>query len=218
MEKKIVSAIGKLGFVVFLVIFPHFVPLPFYSYALVCFGAIFLMLRKEGKTFRDIGLIKGKFTSRAIILGVFTGLTWVAFMQFVYIPSIKYFFEVSDYTEYNFIKSNMTMLIMTVFAAIVIGGFYEEIVFRGYIQSVFEKRIFKGFNPLISMLLTSLLFGIYHVQQDIFAVIAAFMGGMYWAILSKKFGNLWIPIISHALFDTVTLILIYKGAFGAITY
>ncbi|MGE8379812.1 MAG: lysostaphin resistance A-like protein, partial [Sphingobacterium sp.] len=173
MEKKIVSAIGKLGFVVFLVIFPHFVPLPFYSYALVCFGAIFLMLRKEGKTFRDIGLIKGKFTSRAIILGVFTGLTWVAFMQFVYIPSIKYFFEVSDYTEYNFIKSNMTMLIMTVFAAIVIGGFYEEIVFRGYIQSVLEKRIFICFNPLISMLLTSLLFGIYHVQQDIFAVIAA---------------------------------------------
>lgn len=218
MEGKIVSTIGDIGFIVFLIIFPHFVPLPFYSYALVCLGAIFLMLRKEGKTFRDIGLIKEKFTSRAFILGVVTALTWVAFMQFVYIPSIKYFFEVPDYTEYNFIKSSMTRLIMTVFAAIVIGGFYEEIVFRGYIQNVFEKRIFKGFSPLIIMFLTSLLFGLYHVQQDIFAVIAAFMGGLYWVILYKRFGSLWIPIISHALFDTITLILIYKGVFGSITY
>ncbi|MGE8430551.1 MAG: type II CAAX prenyl endopeptidase Rce1 family protein [Sphingobacterium sp.] len=40
------------------------------------------------------------------------------------------------------------------------------------------------------------------------------LGGLYWSILYKKFGNLWIPIFSHALFDMITLILIYKGEFG----
>jgi len=218
MERKIVSTIGSIGFIVFLVIFPHFVPLPFYSYAPFCLLAIYLMLRRERKSFRDIGLIKEKLTVNAFFLGAVTAVGWVAIMQFVYIPSIKYFFQVPDYTEYNFIKSSMIRLLMTILAALIVGGFYEEIVFRGYIQNVLEKRIFKRFSPLISILVTSLLFGFYHFQQDIFAIIAAVMGGLYWSILDKKFGNLWIPIVSHALFDTITLILIYKEAFGIMSY
>lgn len=107
---------------------------------------------------------------------------------------------------------------MTILAALIIGGFYEEIVFRGYIQTVLEKRIFKLYSPLISVLVTSLLFGLYHLQQDIFGVIAAVLGGLYWSILYKKYGNLWIVIFSHGLFDTITLFLIYKDAFGIYSY
>lgn len=80
---------------------------------------------------------------------------------------------------------------MTILAALIIGGFYEEIVFRGYIQNVLEKRIFKRYSPIFNVLITSLLFGLYHLQQDIFGIIAAVMGGIYWSILFKKYGNLW---------------------------
>ncbi|MGE8424152.1 MAG: type II CAAX prenyl endopeptidase Rce1 family protein [Sphingobacterium siyangense] len=48
-----------------------------------------------------------------------------------------------------------------------------------------------------------------------FAVVAACLGGLYWSILYKKWNNnLWVSIISHALFDMITLILIYTGKFG----
>ncbi|KKO89266.1 hypothetical protein AAW12_24495 [Sphingobacterium sp. Ag1] len=218
MEKKIVSKMGIIGFIVFLLIFPHFVPLPFYSYSLVCMLAIYLMLRREGRTFRDIGLFKEKLTVKAFFLGAITAIAWIAFMQLVYIPSIKYFFQVPDYTEYNFIKSSLAKLVVTIIAALVIGGLYEEIVFRGYIQNVLEKRIFKGYSPMVSIFVVSILFGFYHLQQDIFAVIAAVMGGLYWSMLYKKSGNLWVAIASHALFDTITLILIYKGMFGVFSY
>lgn len=218
MEEKIISKIGHIGFVIFLVIFPHFVPLPFYSYAAVCLLAIYLMLRREGKSFRDIGLVKEKLTLIAFLLGVITAIAWVAFMQFLYIPFIKYFFQVPDYIEYNFIKSSLSRLLMTILSALIIGGFYEEIVFRGYIQNVSEKRIFKRYSPIFSVLITSLLFGLYHLQQDIFGIIAAVMGGLYWSILFKKYGNLWIVIFSHGLFDTITLILIYKDVFGIFSY
>jgi len=218
MEGKIISTIGHIGFVIFLVIFPHFVPLPFYSYAAVCLLAIYLMLRKDGKSFRDMGLIKEKLTLRAFLLGAITAIAWVGFMQFFYIPTIKYFFQVPDYLEYNFIKSSLSRLLMTILAALIIGGFYEEIVFRGYIQNVLEKRIFKRYSPIFSVLVTSLLFGLYHLQQDIFGIISAVMGGLYWSILFKKYGNLWIVIFSHGLFDTITLILIYKDALGTFSY
>lgn len=218
MEKNIVSTSGHKGFILFLLIFPHLVPLPFYSYAAVCFVANYFMLRRDGKSFRDIGLKKEKITLRAILLGFISAVAWVAFMQFFYIPGIKFIFHVPDYTEYNFIRSSLTRLLMTLVAAVLIGGFYEEVAFRGYIQNVLEQKILKKYSPLVSMFMTSLLFGLYHIQQDVFAIFAAFLGGLYWAILYRKFDNLCIPIFSHALFDSITLILIYKGAFGIFSY
>lgn len=215
MKRKAFSIIQDIGFILFLVVFPHAVPLPFYSYAVICFLAIFLVLRRKGRTLRDLGLDKKNLSSRAILLGILSALAWVIFMQIIYIPVIKHLFNVPDYTEYNFIRSSMARLIMTIFAAWIIGGFYEEVVFRGYIQNILEKRLFKGMGHWLPIVITSILFGLYHLQQDIFAVIAACLGGLYWSILYKKGNNnLWVSIISHALFDMITLILIYTGKFG----
>ncbi|WP_394675961.1 CPBP family intramembrane glutamic endopeptidase [uncultured Sphingobacterium sp.] len=215
MKRKAFSIIQDIGFILFLVVFPHAVPLPFYSYAVICFLAIFLVLRREGRSLKDLGLDKKNLSSRAILLGILSALAWVIFMQIIYIPVIKHLFNVPDYTEYNFIRSSMARLIMTIVAAWVIGGFYEEVVFRGYIQNLLEKRLFKGMGGLLPIVITSILFGLYHLQQDIFAVIAACFGGLYWSILYKKWNNnLWVSIISHALFDMITLILIYTGKFG----
>ena len=215
MKRKAFSIIQDIGFILFLVVFPHAVPLPFYSYAVICFLAIFLVLRRKGRTLRDLGLDKKNLSSRVILLGILSALAWVIFMQIIYIPVIKHLFNVPDYTEYNFIRSSIARLIMTIFAAWIIGGFYEEVVFRGYIQNLLEKRLFKGMGVLLPIVITSILFGLYHLQQDIFAVIAACLGGLYWSILYKKWNNnLWVSIISHALFDMITLILIYTGKFG----
>ncbi|GAA0886231.1 CPBP family intramembrane glutamic endopeptidase [Sphingobacterium siyangense] len=215
MKRKAFSIIQDIGFILFLVVFPHAVPLPFYSYAVICFLAIFLVLRREGRTLRDLGLDKKNLSSRAILVGILSALAWVIFMQIIYIPVIKHLFNVPDYTEYNFIRSSIARLIMTIVAAWIIGGFYEEVVFRGYIQNILEKRLFKGIGRWLPIVITSILFGLYHLQQDIFAVIAACLGGLYWGILYKKWNNnLWVSIISHALFDMITLILIYTGKFG----
>lgn len=215
MKRKAFSIIQDIGFILFLVVFPHAAPLPFYSYAVICFLAIFLVLRREGRSLRDLGLDKKNLSSRAILLGILSALAWVIFMQIIYIPVIKHLFNVPDYTEYNFIRSSIARLIMTIFAAWIIGGFYEEVVFRGYIQNLLEKRLFKGMGRWLPIVITSILFGLYHLQQDIVAVIAACLGGLYWSILYKKWNNnLWVSIISHALFDMITLILIYTGKFG----
>lgn len=121
---------------------------------------------------------------------------------------------VPDYTEYNFIRTSMSKLILVVVAAWITGGFYEEIVFRGYIQSIFDKWLKTG-SSYGSVVITGILFALYHWQQGLFGVIAAFLGGMFWGVLYRQFGNnLWIPILSHAIFDTVTLIMIYTDLFG----
>ena len=201
--------------IAFLVLFPHFVPLPFYSYAVVCLAAILFYLRKENKTLRGIGLKKHGLTTQAFIVGVVSAVLWIAFNKWIYQPFIMHFFAVPPYTEYDFIRNKLSNLIISIIAAWIIGGFYEEIVFRGFIQTNVQDWFIKYKNSFwIAGLFTSFLFGLYHWQQGIFGIIPSFLGGLLWTFLLWRYKrNLWYPIISHAVYDTIALTMIYFGVF-----
>jgi membrane protease YdiL (CAAX protease family) len=201
--------------IAFLVLFPHYVPLPFYSYSLVCFLLIVFYLKRQNKTLADVGLTRKGLSVHTFVVGILSAILWMAFIKIVYFPFINHFFRdyISDYTEYDFIKNNIKKLLAIMLAAWVVGGFYEEIVFRGFIQRTMQKW-FSNYSLSFWMagLLTSILFGLYHWQQGIFGVIPATLGGLYWTYLLKRYnGNLWYPIVSHASYDTIALIMIYFG-------
>jgi len=202
----------------FLILFPHFVPLPFYSYAVVCFLFILVFLKREGSKLSDIGLKPKGIRLGTIIAGICTGLSWIAFMQWLYIPFIMHFFKsyVKSYTEYDFIRNHVSNLLITIAASWVIAGFYEETVFRGFIQTIIQRWMKeRKYSFWVSGIATSILFGLYHIQQGVFGVIPAMLGGLYWTAMLKYFrGNLWYVIISHAVYDTAALIMIYSGVFG----
>jgi len=201
--------------IIFVVVFPHFVPLPFYSYAIICLGVVILILRKDHKTLRDIGLKQKGISIKTIFVGTVSALVWVAFMRWIYLPVIQYFFIVPEYTEYNFIQNHLSNFIITTIAAWFIGGFYEEIIFRGFIQKTIENWFNNKHSFLYAGLITSIVFGLYHWQQGYLGIISATFGGLFWTYIFKRFGrNLWVTIFSHAIFDTITLTLIYLGLFG----
>lgn len=199
--------------IAFLVLFPHFVPLPFYSYAIVCFGLIIFYLKKQNKTLRNLGLKKNGLTVYTFIVGVVSALLLIAFNKWVYHPLIVHFFVVEPYTEYDFIRNKLSNLLITIVAAWIIGGFYEELVFRGFIQTKLQDwfAIYK-YSFWIAGLFSSILFGLYHWQQGIFGMIPSFLGGLLWTYLLWRYkGNLWYPIISHSVYDTIALTMIYFG-------
>ena len=203
----------KAFIIAFLVLFPHFVPLPFYSYAVVCLAVIIFYLRRQKKTLQDLGLKRNGLTAHTLIVGILSALLWIAFNKWVYHPFITHFFVVEPYTEYDFIRNNLSNLIITLIAAWIIGGFYEEIVFRGFIQTTIREWFVKSRHSFwLAGLLTSILFGLYHWQQGIFGIVPSFLGGLLWTLLLWRYkGNLWYPIISHAIYDTIALTMIYFG-------
>lgn len=212
-KKSFIKDISAILIIVFLVLFPHFVPLPFYSYAIVCLLVIIFYLKRENKNLRDLGLKRNGLTIHTFIIGFVSALFWIAFNKWVYVPFITHFFIVEPYTEYDFIRNNLSNLIITIIAAWVIAGFYEEIVFRGFIQTKIQDWFIKHRHSFwIAGLITSSLFGLYHWQQGIFGIISSFLGGFLWTYLLWRYkGNLWYPMISHAIFDTIALTMIYFG-------
>jgi len=203
----------KALIIAFLVLFPHFVPLPLYSYAVVCLAVIIFYLRRQKKTLRDLGLKRNGLTAHTLMVGILSALLWIAFNKWIYHPFITHFFVVAPYTEYDFIRNKLSNLIITLIAAWIIGGFYEEIVFRGFIQTTIREWFVKSRHSFwFAGLLTSILFGLYHWQQGIFGIVPSFLGGLLWTLLLWRYkGNLWYPIISHAIYDTIALTMIYFG-------
>jgi len=212
-NKRLGQGILEILIIAFLILFPHFVPLPFYSYALVCLAVIIFYLRGQKKTLPDLGLKRNGLAAHTFVVGIVSALLWIAFNKWVYHAFITHFFVVEPYTEYDFIRNKLTNLVITILAAWIVGGFYEEIVFRGFIQNTFQWWFKKGkFSFFLAGLLTSILFGLYHWQQGIFGMVPAFLGGLLWTFLLWRYkGNLWYPIISHAIYDTIALVMIYFG-------
>ena len=208
----------KIFSIIFLVVFPHFVPLPFYSYAIVCFLLIIWILKRQNQTLRNIGLKRGGLTFKTLIAGIISAIILNRLVTWIYYPVIHHFFayNISDYTEYNFIKEKLFNYLLVLFASWIIGGFYEELVFRGYIQSTFQNIFRSTKNSFwASGILTTILFGIYHWQQGVFGIVHSALAGIFWTFMLRRFkGNLWYPIISHAAYDTITLTMIYLGILG----
>src|SRR5690349_1828402 len=183
-KKPYPQNILKFLLIAFLVLFPHFVPLPFYSYSVVCLAVIIFYLKRQKKNLRDLGLKRNGLTFHTLFVGILTALIWIAFNKWVYHPFITHFFVVPPYTEYDFIRNKLSNLIITLIAAWVIGGFYEEIVFRGFIHTTIRGWFVKSkYSFWLAGVLTSMLFGLYHWQQGIFGIVPSFLGGLLWTWL-----------------------------------
>jgi len=93
------------------------------------------------------------------------------------------------------------------FLLALVPGIWEELAFRGWIQSALLKK----FTPWISVLLSALFFSLFHfsnlIHQDltqvILGVIMAFFFGIGWGWLVFKSGSVVPVIFSHYLVDSL---------------
>lgn len=89
-------------------------------------------------------------------------------------------------------------------AVIVIGiapGIFEELLFRGYIQTGFRRR----WGPWIGSFLAAALFGLCHldVTQGLFAAIM----GWYLGLLTERTNSLFPAVLCHASNNTVATVM-----------
>jgi membrane protease YdiL (CAAX protease family) len=91
-------------------------------------------------------------------------------LQFLVLLPIYIFFgteaeETSPYPDISF--TDPTFLLLWVLAAVIIGPAYEEILARGYLIPLLEKR---GASPTVAILGSSAIFSGLHLQADLFAM------------------------------------------------
>ena len=78
-----------------------------------------------------------------------------------------------------------------------LAGFWEEVLFRGYIF----QTLLRGIGPLLTLFLTSILFALLHLVNPNWTLLSLtniFLFGMFFGLLYLRSGSLWLPIGLHA--------------------
>ncbi len=87
----------------------------------------------------------------------------------------------------------------------ILAGVGEEALFRGVMQTNLAGAM--GVVP--ALLMTSILFGLVHFVTSTYAVMAGIIG-LYLGVISIWSGNLFVPMVVHALYDFVALMYLVR--------
>lgn len=109
------------------------------------------------------------------------------------------------------LMGNPQELLIYLAASWTLAALGEEIVYRGYLQKLPIDLL--GNNTLgviASIGLSSLLFGLAHIEQGIVGVIVTAFDALFYSFLKRKFnGNLWLTVLAHGFYNTIGVIVFY---------
>ena len=201
--------------IAFCFLFPHFSGLPIFIYPIIVLPIVWLSLKYIFKeNFSDLLFSFKRFEFKTVWMGMIAAIILSCFFQFAWDPLINKILpgEKIDLSDFSGIRSNTANYIFILLLALVVGGFYEEIIFHGFIFTRFEK-IFRGKYVLaISVILSNIIFGLYHYHMGMKEILLATIAGFaYHAFILKFNRNLWYGLFFHAFFDFIGLTLIYLG-------
>lgn len=173
-------------------------------------ATLVLIWRKIVKVpFRNLGLYAPKSWLKTIVLGVLLGIFIKLLFATIIMPLMGS--VPSSSSTFSFLKGNLTNALLFSVYVLVVAGFAEEIIFRGYLFHQLEDWFGNGkLQMVLTVVVSSLIFGIPHLYQGGFGVIQSILVGMiYGAVYLANKKNLWLVMIAHATFDWVAIYIIY---------
>lgn len=170
------------------------------------------LIRLRGEHWKHFGLKRPESIGNtiAIALGMAV-LLWIISLS-VDLLGFK-----RDLSSFNPIRTSPYLLLYAFVYVWIFAGFYEEIVFRGFIMRRFAQvfnREGKSWPWYAAIVLQGAVFGLAHIYQGLYGVLLTGIAGMLFGIvflLGRK--NLWPIILAHGLFDSTRMVAFYFGLF-----
>ncbi len=118
-----------------------------------------------------------------------------------------------DLSSFSSLHNNITRLLFVLTLTWIVAGFGEEFFYRGYIMNRIAHLLGNNNKAwIIATILSSLVFGIVHAYQGISGMITTGVVGLILALaFYKNKNNLWVGILTHGIYDTYGLTMIYLG-------
>jgi membrane protease YdiL (CAAX protease family) len=166
---------------------------------------------------REIGFVRPVSWVRTVAIGIVFGGVFKLLMKMIVMPLLG-----ADPVNhaYHFLAGNRVALPGMIFAFIVVAGFGEETMFRGYLFERFGKLFGSSvWAKAITVLITSLWFGALHYSvQGLAGAEQAVITGMVFGTIFAITGRIWMVMVAHAAFDLVALAIIYYDLETAIAH
>jgi membrane protease YdiL (CAAX protease family) len=169
---------------------------------------VLVWARLSRTPWREIGYVRPKSWIVSLAIGIAVGCAFKFLMKAVVMPLLG---APPINAAYHYLAGNTAALPGMLFALIIVAGFGEETLFRGW---MFE-RLGKLFGPGVwartfIVLLTSIVFGLAHYTvQGLPGVEQAIVTGLVFGTIFAVAGRIFMLMVAHAAFDVTALALIY---------
>lgn len=165
------------------------------------------LIRRRGISWAELGLRRPASIWITLAQAALTFIGMGVVLYFAY-QFVGLFFEKTETTVSRFgdMEGNLPLYLWWVLLGWVIGGFCEEMLFRGFllnrIEAVFGER---RFSTTIAIFAQAAVFGVIHFYyQGAFGALTLFAAASFIGLCYVFFGrNLWPLILSHGLLNTL---------------
>jgi len=156
----------------------------------------------------ELGFVRPKSWTRGIVIGAFFGAVFKLVMKAIVMPLLG---APAVNAHYHFLTGNTAALPGMIPTLIVVAGFGEETVYRGYMFERLGKLLGSSRRAKIAIVLitTSLFAAAHYPDQGIPGVEQAVFTGLAFGGIFAVTGELFMLMVAHATFDLVALALIY---------
>ncbi len=125
-----------------------------------------------------------------VLVGTLAGLLMSGWFFISWNSDFQPFKRIQDFVQEQLAPTLSCCQPWELIALAAFAGIGEEVLFRGVLQ------------PRIGLLLATVLFGLVHSITPTYVIVASLLGGAL-GVLQLYGGNLWAPIIAHALYDYI---------------
>jgi membrane protease YdiL (CAAX protease family) len=176
--------------------------------------AIWLILRWQGQGWRSLGFRRPASWPRTILIASGIALAWQAIgVVGMLLARGAAGAEGPDISRFESIEGDVAMLAQWLTVAWTTAGFGEEIIWRGFLMSRVAGLLGDGKRAWVAaLLISSVVFGLLHFYQGPSGVVMTGLSGLLLGLLFLLSGrNLWLPILTHGLLNTISFLAIYFG-------
>ena len=175
-------------------------------------GAILVLVWawRSHTPWREIGYSRSRSWLRTAAVGITLGVAFKFLMKAIVMPLLG---APPVNQAYHYLAGNPDALPGAIFTMIIVAGFGEETVFRGWMY----ERLGKLLGPSVParaaiVLLTSMLFAAAHYSvQGLAGAEQAMISGLVLGTIFAITGRIWMVMIAHAAFDLTALWMIYSN-------
>jgi hypothetical protein len=184
---------------------------------LLLFIMAWVSLRLRHMRWRDVGLRRPDRWLPTIGLALLVGIGYQVLDILIIAPLLERITgEVVDLSQFSTLQGNLVLLIISLAISWTEAAFIEEMFFRGYLFNRITDLVSKEqLGMMLALISTSLLFGVAHGYQGIAGVVDTTLAGLVLGLLYMHARrNLWLPILTHGIIDTVGFLLIFFKLYG----
>jgi hypothetical protein len=173
-------------------------------------------LRLRGMRWKDLGFARPRSWGNAFLIGIAAGFGMEAFELFVSQPLLAHWLgRMPDLSDFADLVGNLKLTLFFLLLVWTLGALGEEIVYRAYLMNR-VAGVFRNTKAawIASLFAVSIVFGFAHLDQGITGQIENVWNGLLLGALYLACGrNLAVPVIAHAMGDTLDFVLIYLGKY-----